>query len=210
MDSIGRISLKQNYLTQVKRFQQLSRKPSTKISGLISLTIFLVAFFGIFAILPTFKTIAGLKREIEDIEVVNRKLGNKVRALSKAEELYTRVSKDIARVNQVLPEKAEFERLAWQIEWLALNKGVEIVNGNYNEFDLITVPTQTGELQKLEIELSINGSYLKIAEFVGSVTNIDRLMEIKAISINSKKLRQGEAVSANIRLTAYYLPSYVK
>ena len=168
-----------------------------------------MAFFGLFAILPTFKTIAGLKREIEDGEVVNLKLQNKIKSLSKAEDLYLEASNNISLMNQVLPEKAEFERIAWQIEWLALNKGVEIANGNYNEFSLVDTIGKVPEIQSMEIELTVNGSYPKIAEFISSITKIDRLISIRGVTISSKKLRQGGVISANIKLMAYYLP-YVK
>lgn len=207
MVNLKSTNFKKSYLEQIKRVKQLSKKPTAKISGLISLTIFLMAFFGMFAILPTFRTIASLNREIKDAEIVNKKLTNKIGSLSKAEDLYLKASKKTSLINRVMPEQAEFERLAWQVEWLALNKGVEIINGNYNEFELVSNKVETIlEPKELELELTINGNYPKIYDFIRAVTEIDRLISIKAVSINSKQLRQGQAITANIKMTAYYLP----
>ncbi len=206
LQKVNRPSLKKDYLNQVKRLRQLSKKPSSKVSGLISLTIFTVAFFGIFAIMPTFQTIANLRREIEDAELVNQKLNQKIKALQKAEEIFEQEDNNLKLVNKILPEEASFERLAWQLEWLALNRGVQLVNGGFNEFPLVTTES-VKEKQAIEVELSIVGSYPNIKEFIKSLAQVDRLITISDVTINSKKLKRGEeAISATIKLSASYLP----
>lgn len=200
---------KRSYSNYYKRFQQLAKKPETKISGLISLTIFTVAFFGMFAILPTFKTIASLNKEIEDAESVNIKLTKKIQALDTAGELYAGTIKEFDVISGVLPEKAFFERLAWQIHWLAKDKDLLISSGHFGEFFVTGEKIKSDkEVLELSTEIVIDGTYGKIKEFVEDLVKIDRLITINEISINSKGYKNiiGK-ISANIKLTAYYLPS---
>jgi len=204
--------LRRSYSNYYKRFQQLAKKPQAKISGLISLTIFTVAFFSIFAILPTFKTIARLNKEIEDSENVNIKLGQKIKALDIAEGLYADTIKELKVVNGVLPEEAFFERLAWQIHWLAADKGLQISSGSFGEFFVIGEKIESDqEPLKLATEVVVGGTYGQIKEFVEDLIKIDRLVTINEVSINSKKYKNVVGkISASIKLTAHYLPSMNK
>jgi len=200
---------KRSYSNYYKRLQQLAKKPQAKISGLISLTIFTVAFFGMFAILPTFKTIARLNKEIEDSESVNIKLAQKIKALDIAEGLYANTIKELKIINEVLPEEAFFERLAWQIHWLAADKDLQISSGSFGEFFVIGEKIKSDqEPLELATEVVVGGTYGQIKEFVENLIKIDRLVTISEISINSKKYKNVVGkISANIKLTAHYLPS---
>lgn len=203
---INRTKLKQDYLRSIQRFKQFGKRPESKVSGLISLTIFTVAFFGVFAIMPTFKTIASLQKEVEDIEQINQKLSQKIQALNKAEELYGQQVNNLPLVNSILPETAEFERFAWQVEWLALNTGVEFESGSFNKFPLINKEMSDG-LQTIETELTIMGGYLNTKDFLEALTKIDRLVSISSLTISSKKIKQSAGmISTSIKLSASYLP----
>lgn len=192
-----------NYDRYYQQIRVWGQQPKTKISGLISLTIFTVAFFLSMAILPTFKTIAGLKKEIKDQQEVEVKLTKKVAGLEIAEVNYTKVINDLKLINQVLPEKEELERLAWQIQWLANQKGVEINSGSFGEFNLVG---QAGKSDQTELstELTIKGGYQQIKAFLQSLTKIDRLITIKEVSFNKQKLQDGE-LTASLKLAGFYL-----
>jgi Tfp pilus assembly protein PilO len=206
LNNINRARLKQDYLRNVQRFKQFGQKPGSKVSGLISLTIFTVAFFGIFAIMPTFKTIASLKKEFKDIEQINQKLSLKIQALNKAEDLYGQQINNLPLVNSVLPETAEFERFAWQVEWLALNKGVQFESGSFNKFPLVNKETAEG-VQSIETELTIMGNYLNTKDFLKALSQMDRLVSISNLTISSKKIKQSAGlISTSIKLSASYFP----
>lgn len=187
-----------NYDRYYQQLRILGRQPKIRISGLITLTIFTVAFFLNLAILPTFKTIAGLKKEISDQQEVETKLTKKMAGLKTAEVNYAKVVNDLKLINQVLPEKEELERLAWEIQWLARQTGVEINTGSFGEFNLAgqaVKPDQT----ELAVELTIKGSYQQIRDFLQSLTKIDRLITIKEVNFNKQ--------TASLRLAGFYLPT---
>ncbi|MFC1627297.1 type 4a pilus biogenesis protein PilO [Patescibacteria group bacterium] len=203
---IDKITIKRNYANYYKRFQQLSKKPVAKVSGLISLTIFAVAFFMIFAILPTFKTIAALNREIEDTELVDSKLQKKIVSLNRAEEEFGRLVDDLKKIEQVLPKDEGFERLAWQIHWLAKENNVTITAGSFGEFGVLGNKIITTEATELTMEMSLTGDYPDIKRFLEVLSKFDRLIKINEVTITKKKVGSQEgSITVNIEMMAYNL-----
>lgn len=197
-----------NYLNYYKRLKQLSQNPLTRVSGLVSLTFFTIAFFGIFAISPTLKTIAQLNKQIEDTETVNSKLKSKVKDLEKAEIVYSQVLESLDLVDRVLPEKNEFERLAWQISWLVVESGVEITSSSFGEFVIVGSQDKAeGKVQLISLDLSVSGSYNKIKAMLKKITEIDRLIEIETVSLTKNAADGGgksQTLTANLKLKADY------
>lgn len=195
-----------NYDRYYQQLKVWGRQPKIRISGLITLTIFTVAFFLNLAILPTFKTIAGLKKEISDQQEVETKLTKKMAGLKTAEVNYAQVVNDLKLINQVLPEKEEFERLAWEIQWLAKQTGVEINTGSFGEFNLAGQADLSNQTE-LAAELTIKGNYQQIRAFLQSLTQIDRLITIKEVNFNKQNLQGGGELTASLRLAGFYLPT---
>ena len=195
-----------SYDRYYQRIKVWGQQPKTKISGLIGLTIFTVAFFLSMAILPTIRTIAGLKKEIKDQQEVEAKLTKKMIGLKTAEVNYAKVVNNLRLINQVLPEKEEFERLAWQIQWGAKQTGVEINTGSFGGFNLVG---QTDKSDKIELaaELTIAGSYQQIRAFLQSLIKIDRLITIEEVNFNNQKLQGEGKLTTNLKLVGFYLPT---
>ena len=81
MNLADKLTGRSSYHQYYSRLKMVIERPTTKVSGLGILTVFTVVGFTIFAILPTFKTIASLKREIEDAKTVEAKLQQKIYSL---------------------------------------------------------------------------------------------------------------------------------
>ncbi len=190
----GRISYNQYY----SRLKMMVERPETKVSGLAILTVFTVIGFTVFAILPTFKTIASLKREIEDAKNVEAKLQQKIHSLDQVEILYTQIAPGLNVLNQVLPAEPEFERLSWQLHWLAKKDGITLSGGSFSEFQADFIP----------VSLSIQGNYLAVKTFIADLNRLDRLIDVEEITISSKNVRLSSgALTVNLKLKAFYLPS---
>ncbi len=208
MSFVGKSTIRESSRNRYKRFSKLRESPKAKVSGLVSLTVFTVAFFGVFAIMPTFKTIASLNKEIDDAQLVNAKLSKKIVSLERAEETWIEVSSQVTGLSSILPREHEFERLAWQVAWMADDKGVIIINESFEEFVILgkNVSRSKDEFV-LPMEMSISGGYEEIKGFLEGLVSLDRLVSIEEVVINSRKLRSEEGVlSANIKATAYYFP----
>ncbi len=199
---------KAEYMNYYRRLKEFSHRPEAKISGLISLTIFTVAFFGIFAIMPTLKTIAKLNKDIKDAETVNNQLAKKIFSLEKAEELYSQQVDALPLINRVLPDQVSFERLAWQLDWLVKQKGLELITSNFEEFLVVgTQETKDKLPQPIVLEITVKGDFSQIKELAGALLKFDRLLTIKQTTITSKKNKNSDnKITANFKLTTYWQP----
>ena len=115
MKLAGKLSQRFDYRTYYNRVQQLAQQPKMRVSGLVSLTLFTVAFFGLFAILPTAKTISTLKKEIKESEEIEIGLQRKIVAMDEVQRVYLQIAEEIKAIETVIPNEVEFERLAWQV-----------------------------------------------------------------------------------------------
>ncbi|MEK7622888.1 MAG: type 4a pilus biogenesis protein PilO [Patescibacteria group bacterium] len=197
-----------NHSDYYRRLKEFSRQPEAKISGLISLTIFTVTFFGIFAIMPTFKTIAQLNKEIQDATTINNQLAKKVFVLESAQELYSQQIDNLPLIDKILPAQISFERLTWQLSWLIKEKGLELVNANYDEF-LIVGASETKEPgpQSMPMEITVKGSFSQIKELTAALQKFDRLITLQQATITSKKNKNDDnKIMANFKLATYWLP----
>lgn len=204
--------MKPNYNRYYQRFNHWTRQPVAKVSGLVSLTIFTVSFFCFFAILPTFKTITQLKKEIKDAQEVNSQLYKKTVSLATAQNNYEKIINQLPLINQTLPEKEKFETLAWQLSWLASQKGVQLSNGVFGSFPLVGQLAKP-ELNTIQIELGLIGNYLQIKSFIETLTNLDRLITVQDLNFGSKNLqvlKNSGQLNANLKLTAFFLPQETK
>lgn len=202
---VSRPLSRQQYIAYYQRFKKLSQRPEAKISGLVSLTIFTVAFFSIFAILPTLNTIASLNRQIGDAELVNTKLAQKITALNRVEEDYVGLTENLPLVEAVLPSEPEFDRLAWQLNWLVSNLGLTLNGGSFGEF-FITPIKPDESVTTLPIELSISGSYTQIKALIDQIGKLDRLISVDEMALSSKKASLNNLnLTATMKLTAYFL-----
>jgi Tfp pilus assembly protein PilO len=208
MKLAGKLSQRLDYRTYYNRVQQLAQQPRMRVSGLVSLTLFAVAFFGLFAILPTFKTISALKKEIKESEEMEIGLQKKIAAMDEAQRVYLQIIDEIKIIEKVIPNGVEFERLAWQVQWTANSNQVEIVSGGFGEFPVKGSDNKNKEeSQAIEINMIVAGSYTNIRAFLKNLTQIDRLIVADLVSINSKSAqKQPGTINANIKAKAYYLP----
>lgn len=199
--------IKPTYNRYYRRFYSWGRQPYARMSGLAALTIFTVAFFCFFAILPTFKTIAQLKKQIQDYQTINNQLAKKAQALNTAQANYEKIIDQLTLLSRVLPSTESFETLSWQISWLANQTGVELTNGSFGSFPL--KGSAGSELSEIAIDLNLNAGYLATKNFIDQITQLDRLITIQNISLgnkNSSSLKSGNQLNTTLKLTAAYLP----
>jgi Tfp pilus assembly protein PilO len=207
MISTDRLVRRQTYDQYYSRIKTFLQKPETRAPELISLSLFTVVFFTFFAIIPTFKTIATLRKEITDSKNVEAKLTQKIHSLEQAENLYGQVAPQLEKINTVLPAEPEFERLAWQLNWLAQKNQLAIINGNFGNFPLRGITTKSGEVATLTVDLSLQGSFSNVKNFIGDLNRLDRLVKVDQVVLTSKHVKElPSGISVSLELIAYYLP----
>ncbi len=178
--------------------------------GLIA-SIFLVAFFIIFALSPTFTTILGLIRKIDDQKKTITAMDNKINNLILAQENYSQVEPSLPLLSSALPEKPAPETVLDDIVKTASTSAVSI---NTLQFNLINysgksassaTPMSKLGLQTVEFTLQLAGSENQVHSFLNRLEHLPRLISISAISLQTQD--KTAALAADVPGMGYYVLS---
>ena len=195
-----------NYLLKAKNLYQL---PMVGVSTTLILTLVIICFFAFFAIKPTLITITKLNKELKEKQEVNKILEKKINDLNKAQISYAQVIDYLILVGRALPEKADFNQVASQINFLAFSNNIVLLSASFGKFDLVTPPPQSKastidqsvpernrpldkkenkitEVSALDFKISLLGSYANIKNFLQELENIDRVVQINSVIFSSK------------------------
>ncbi len=197
---------------------------------MIVLSLFTIAFFGAFAIRPTLKTIATLRRQIGDKTLVNHRLEEKINNLILAQEEYQRVEADLPTLYSLLPEKAEFPTLLRKLEVLTIENGATISGIQFDPIVLYgeappppgqppaATPAKTTSRNAEEtntpapipienlstplfFSLVMTGPYENLLASLNQLTKLDRLITIQSVDLSGNT-----SLTVSIQSRAYYYP----
>lgn len=182
----------------------LYRKKQARTYTGIVLSIFTIAFFGLFAIRPTLVTISGLLKEIEDEKKVSEQMDKKIADLSKAQINYSQIKNDLYLVDQSLPLDSDLASLIKQLESLARINSVTLESVQYSKVNL-SGETEKGEEQKVAFTLSLYGDYPNLKQFLHSLDNLRRVILIDGFSFSSKTKDETRTLLLGVTAKAYFL-----
>jgi len=196
------------YRRYYRNLRELYQRPLVRNFTFLVLSLLTVAFFGIFAIKPSLKTIGELVKEIKDKKMANQKLEQKINALSAAQREYASVQPDLPKVYSVLPRNGDFSKLAKKIEYLAENNKT-LISG-FRIQKAILFGQEKEDLDSLEFSLNIVGEYINIKKLLTELESLDRVVVIEGFSFSKKEKGRGEEVGPSLSLTlnakGYFLP----
>lgn len=204
---------RRTYSRYFVNLQSLYRKRDVVLYTGITLTLFAMAFFGLFALRPTLTTIATLVKEIKDKKEIEVKLQKKINDLRTAQTNYASVAGSVSYVNQALPSDPSLSDVVYQIEITAQKTQVAIKSINFSSVDLLgeTLKTKKAsglhpDLVEVEFELSAIGEFENLKSYLASLEKIRRLMIIDSFIYNQKKIEETQTLTLNLRGRAFYLP----
>lgn len=200
------------------------------ISGYFTLvaSMLLTAFFIIFALSPTFSTIVGLFRKIEDQNKLVTKMDAKISNLILAQENYTQTEPLLPLLDIGLPYKPAPENIILGLIESASQSGVSIKTMQIGDAFLTGIAppqkkeeppiemnrSQVGYISELKIPLTeftvgVSGNKEDIRRFAGRIQNLSRITSLSVISIGADIFTiepDPNKLSANISGVTYFLP----
>jgi Tfp pilus assembly protein PilO len=160
-----------------------------RVSLSIVLSVFIVAFFILVALRPTFVTIATLNNEIEQSEATLSKLEAKVLALERAAQVWDTLKAGQPDIEEAIPQAdPEYGKFAAAMEVLAQEAGVNF-NGYSMGKALIRseiVEVETGKKQEVietAVTMRITGGFPQMYEFITKLMELDRMIAIESVSV---------------------------
>lgn len=150
----------------------------------IALTLLALSFFGLFAINPTLSTIAKLRKQIEDSELVNSQLGKKMGDINRLKQQYEAIQNDLPIVFESLPQKADIPLLIAQIQSIAQTTNINIKQIQNFETELFPSNNKTDKkYSSYNFSIAGSGTYENISQFTSILTNMQRITVVDTFSL---------------------------
>lgn len=165
-------------------FSNIGNARTQKLISIV-LTLTALSLFGLFAINPTLSTIAKLRKEIADYEVINQKLEEKISALSILQQAYSNIENEVPTVKNAIPESPLVPQFIGQIQSIAKNSNIFVVQLQNSQVDLYRENAILDKYKAFNFSLIGDGNYEDIKKFIENVANMERVVGIDTSSINN-------------------------
>lgn len=169
----------------------------------LTLTIITLTFFTLFAINPTLSTIAKLQKELEDNKYIDQQLQVKINNLSILEEKYNQIQKDLPIIFSSVPDKPNIPILIGEIEAVAKDTGVNIINLQSYEVETESGKKSEKSPTSFSFSLGAEGPKENISFFISELTTMRRITTPDLISLSLEKEASGN-LRVSIKGKAYF------
>lgn len=212
---------KGNYKTYVMRYRKyyaqnvvpfMKSKQATAYSMII-LSLFTLAFFGMFAIRPTLRTITELQRQIDDSKQLDESLQNKINQVVRAQDEYQLIKDFVPAINQALPTNPHLASVLGDVESLAVEYGATI---SAMQVQAITytpktetseeeaqIAAQTAEPTTIDIAIQLEGSYTELSDFLNRLLTMRRTVTAQNLELSPDN--ENATLGLILRLNSYYV-----
>lgn len=189
----------------------------------------LTAFFILFALSPTFSTIVGLLRKIDDQKKVIAALDSKITNLITAQENYSQVEQKLPLLEAALPTRPLPDEVLTELVKSGSASGVKITSLQVDEVYLsginpvkvgeagaATTPVQTQQdffstlgLPTVKFTLGVNGTKDQIRSFAGYIVNLPRILLLDELTVTSEtgSIDGGGNMNAEISGSGFFYPN---
>ena len=192
---------KNKYLQLLPDFKEEKAK---KFITLV-LTLITLSFFGIFAIAPTLSTISKLQKELEDDQLVENKLKQKINNLSILQQKYADLQGSLPDVYSAIPKTPEIASFMGQIKQLAKKNNVSIISLQTFQVEAVAKGNLIKRYSSFNFNLSMEGDYENINEFLNGLTEMQRIISLDTLTIsNVYDRKKGNILRLSIKGTAYF------
>lgn len=194
-----------NYQKRLEKAISLYREKETTWKYLeASLTLFVIAFFTLFAIRPAVVTISSLVGEIKEKEEISLKMRKKINNLIAAQEEYAKVQEKISVIDNFLPDEPDIAQGISQVLGLSFDNSLS-GDINISELSLIGGETESN-LSAFNFVFNTKGDYQTLRKFISELTKTQRWLAVERYQIGSekKKDKEPDTLGLNIEGSFFY------
>lgn len=187
------------YLNILKAYQT---KPNLKIYLEIILSLITVAIFSVFAIKPTITTIIELNNEIKAKQGMIDQMNRKITNLKTASNLLQSENQSLLLIEQAIPKTSNSEVLLSQIESLANQYQLNILNISMSDVAVSGEPVKPikkdeilpSNAKPVDFSVSVSGDYLNLYNFLNAMEQLRRPVKIDGLSITTSTTETGKNI----------------
>lgn len=188
-----------------KRFKPVLKNAKAASYFTITLSLFSMSFFGLFAIRPTLITAISLIKEVNDLKNLSLQYENKISNIITAQSEYEKIRESIPLIFKALPQSSEFANFARGLETIAARNKVSINQLQIDQAPISILNTKD-RLSQFNFILIGVGRYDNVNSFINDGVNSLRILTINSLDLTT----EGGTVSGILRMSmrgkAYYEP----
>lgn len=196
---------KDKYLAYIRSLSS-ARREKIHTYGSLILTLTAILFFGIFAITPTLSTIFELRKSLEDSKYLDTQLQIKINHLTKLQDSYPTVSKDLPIIYAGIPQTPATTKLTGQIRQLATDSHVTLRSINTQSVYIAKAQETKKTLTPFIINITARGSNEDLLKFAALLTGFERILRVNFITVTAPLEKNVTYHQLAIQLTAYFRP----
>ncbi len=174
---------KEQYEKYLELIPDLKQEKAQKYITIV-LTLVTSIVLGLFAINPTFSTIANLQKQIADNSFVEQKLQQKINNLAILQQKYANIQPDLPIVNDAVPVTTQIPLFVAEVQAVAKNTSLTLASLQTSEVNL--VDTSVGKYSSFDFTLTATGTYQNMTDFLSRITNFQRAVALKDIILSTK------------------------
>jgi len=171
----------------------------------ITLTLFSLSFFGLFAIRPTLLTAVSLIKEVNDLNKLSIDYENKIGNFITAQSEYEKIRNSISLIDKALPQYSEFPAFVKIMENLAV-KNSFIINQFQIDAAPISLSPDKDKLNQFNFIMVGIGSYPNMRQYLEDVVNSLRLVSIDSLDFSSEGGTVAGILRVSVKGKSYYEP----
>lgn len=152
----------------------------------------LVGAFVYFAILPKNEEIERLNQEIAKQEADISKSQSMIQRLDELKAENARLRAQLKILEEYLPEEKEISSLLKQVEELSKEAGLEILTWSPSS----KRQHPSGVVFEVPVSIRLDGSYHDLGHFFSSLTQLDRIVNVKNINMGNPRPKGNKALLA--------------
>jgi len=158
----------------------------------MSITLFLISVFSLFAIKPAITTISALLGEIKSKEALTQKMRSKINTLVEAQDSFSQVQSQYHIIESSLPSRTRFSHLITQVQGTSFQSGVNLQKFNFNLNPTIKSPkdaktVQNVNLKTYQLSLSELADFNSVTKFLDLLSQNRRLINISNFTLQTNK-----------------------
>lgn len=171
----------------------------------ITLSLFTLSFFGIFAIRPTLITAISLVQKVSELKSLNIAYEDKISNLLRAQMEYERIRDSLPAIDAAIPSHTVFPSFLKKMELVAEKYQIEI-----QQLQLDTVPIPKGDtdigLKTYGFHLNAVGDYPSLLLYLQAITTWKRLLSVESFDMSAEGSTRSGMLRLNLKGSVYYLP----
>lgn len=168
----------------------------------IILTLATCSVFGLFAINPTISTIVNLRKQLEDDQLVDKKLAEKIANISILQGQYEVLQVDLPVVFSAIPSSHQIPQFIGQLRAIAQQNNVHIKT--LQTFPVTLSLSVASTENSFTFSLEGDGEQDAISHFITSLASFERVITLDSISINKSNEQNTSTAFVDINGKAYF------